>query len=206
MLFQPGVSRSLAQLGFAWISSHYHFDPVLCYTFFCLPDSCAFIFFYLIWASLPLLTFTRGFPHPSFSLFHSFHIFPSPLRRFLPQFLCVHGFFFLSFFPIFTTVLVCDWPRCVMRQPLPPRPCPWTSHMQWVALSGLWVRAAPPQALRPLAGCTGAFPGQVLFITCVCHRSTLSEKHPVSCISSHLYNTMVFQHKLGYIQSSLDAR
>lgn len=110
------------------------------------------------------------FPSSSLSSIHSI-FFPSPLRRFLPQFLCVHGFVFFSFllFPIFATVLVCDWPRCVMRQPLPPRPrpCPWTSHMQWVALSGLWVRAAPPQALQPLAGCTGAFPGQVLFITCV---------------------------------------
>lgn len=39
--------------------------------------------------------------------------------------------------------------------------------LQWVALSGLWVWALPPQALQPLAGCTGAFPGQVPSTTCV---------------------------------------
>lgn len=67
---------------------------------------------------------------------------------------------------IFATVLICDWLRCVMWRCAPPT-CPLVSRLQWAALSGLWVRAMPPQALQPLAGCTGAFPGQVPFTTCV---------------------------------------
>lgn len=55
-------------------------------------------FSYLIWANLPLLTVS---PHPSFfSLFQSFHIFPSPLRLFLPCLLCVHIFFFFPSLPL----------------------------------------------------------------------------------------------------------
>lgn len=71
----------------------------------------------------------------------------------------------LCFFT-FTTMLVCDWPRCAMWHHVPPT-CPLASCLQWATLSGLWVWALPPQALQPLAGCTGAFPGQVPSPTCV---------------------------------------
>lgn len=75
----------------------------------------------------------------------------------------------IGLFPCFfilTTMMVCDWLRCVMWPHVPPT-CPLASCLQWAALSGLWVWALAPQALQPLAGCTGAFPGQVLSTTCV---------------------------------------
>lgn len=51
-------------------------------------------------------------------------------------------------------------------------------RLQWVALSALWVWALPPQAHQPLAGCTGAFPGQVPSTTCVTpHLSTPPPKN-----------------------------
>lgn len=88
--------------------------------------------------------------------------------------LVLTGFF--SCFFNFTTMLVCDWLR-VMWLHVPPTRL-LASRLQWVTLSGLWVWALPPQALRPLAGCTGAFPGQVPSTTCVTpHLPSLEKKN-----------------------------
>lgn len=99
------------------------------------------------------------FPHSSFQHFFSFLVA-------FETFFCL---VLMSLFPCFfilTTMLVCDWLWYLMWRHVPPT-WPLASRLQWAALSGVWVRALPPQALQLLAGCTGAFPGQVPSTTCV---------------------------------------
>lgn len=109
--------------------------------------------------SLLSLMFTI-FSHQFILFLHSFSLFSLPLRLF-PLFW--YGFF--SCFVILTVMLVCGWLRWVLWLHVPPT-CRLASRLQWAALSGLWVWALPPQALPPLAGCTGAFHGQVPSTTC----------------------------------------
>lgn len=111
--------------------------------------------------SLQLLIFTFFSLINSSSFYTLFFLFLLPLRL-SPLF----WFGFFSCFLILTMMLVCDWLQWVMWLHVPPT-CLLASCLQWAALSGLWVWALPPQALRPLAGCTGAFHGQVPFTTCV---------------------------------------
>lgn len=83
--------------------------------------------------------------------------------------------------------------------------------LQWVALSGLWVWALPPQALQPLAGCTGAFPGQVPSTTCVPPHLPTSENSWCSVFlltctiqwSASTKPEVTFDHHMAFIVSPL---
>lgn len=165
---------SIVQLGFAQDYS------ILCIECLFLPGFLCFCSFTLfLWAHLPpliiiiiIFTFSLSLPH-QLIFFLPFNIFLIASENFPLVLISL-----LSCFFILTTVLFCDWLRCLMWRHVPPT-CPLASCLQWAALSGLWVWALPPQALQPLAGCTGAFPGQVPSTTCVPPAPPPSRKHLV---------------------------
>lgn len=119
-----------------------------------------FTFSVLLWGSPAHLFISSLSHHLIFFLHSSFHkhffFLPSLPFEIFPLFWLVCFYVFSSSPPCW--FVVCYVPSCATDL---------HHRLQWVALSGLWVWALPPQALQPLAGCTGAFPGQVPSTTCV---------------------------------------
>lgn len=97
----------------------------------------------------------------SYFFYPSFSIFLFAFQKFFPFFwlVCSHVFHPYHRAGLWLAA-VCHMASCATDLSL-------VSRLQWVVLSGPWVGALLPQVLQPLAGCTGAYPGQVPSTTCV---------------------------------------